>query len=88
MDNVNLESLERTLTLLDYERIKPLADELSGKGYDTARIAAIMYRYGWTYGRQALKDMQKARREAYKAEQQQRENDTDSHTSGENEGRV
>lgn len=89
MDNVNLEALERTLPLMDYERIAPLVTELNAKGYDTARIAAIMYRYGWTHGRQVLKETQKARKEAYRSKrQEQRENNKDSQTSGENEGSV
>lgn len=89
MDNVNLEALERSLPLVVYESIAPLVAELDAKGYDTARIAAIMYRYGWTHGRQVLKDTQKARKEAYKAKrQEQRENNKDSQTSGDNERSV
>lgn len=89
MNDFNLEFLESTLKFMDYERIKPIANDLLRRGYAVERIAALMFRYGWTSGRQAMKESQKARKQAYMAErQQQRNTNTISHTSGVNEGSV
>lgn len=53
---------------MDYERIKPIANDLLRRGYAIERIAALMFRYGWTSGRKALKESQAFRRQAYVAQ--------------------
>lgn len=88
MNDFNLEFLESTLKLMDYERIKPIANDLLRRGYAVERIAALMFRYGWTSGRKAMKESQAFRRQAYNERRQQRNTNTISHTSGVNEGSV
>ena len=86
----NSSATERNLTLLNYERVKPLVEELLGQGYSPVRAAAIMFQYGYDFGRKLLKDSQKERRRQHWEEQNRPkdENESYSPTSGENEGSI
>lgn len=83
----NLNATERNLTLLNYERVKPIVEELLGQGYSPVRAAALMFQYGYDFGRKLLKDCQKERRRQ-QWEEQHKPNDESSLTSGGNEGSI
>lgn len=84
----NSSATERNLTLLNYERVKPLVEELLGQGYTPVRAAAIMFQYGYDFGRKLLRDSQKERRQQYWEELHKPKDEEKSLTSGENEGSV
>lgn len=84
----NLNATERNLTLLNYERVKPLVEELLGQGYTPVRAAALMFQYGYDFGRKLLKDSQKERRRQHWEEQNRPKDENSSLTSGENEGSI
>lgn len=61
----DLERMERELTLQNYEMVKPHVEKLLGAGYTPVRAAALMFRYGYVFGRKLLRDSQKERRQQY-----------------------
>lgn len=83
----DLARMERELTLQNYERVVPEAEKLLAQGYAPARLAAIMFQYGYLFGRKLLKDHQKERRLAkWETIHQAKDDENESRTSGENEG--
>ncbi len=83
----NVNATERNLTLQNYERVKPLVEKLLEQGYTPVRAAALMFQYGYSFGRKLLKDSLKERRQHWK-EQHKPKDESNSPTSGENEGSV
>lgn len=84
----NLNATERNLTLLNYERVKPIVEELLGQGYSPVRAAALMFQYGYDFGRKLLKDCQKERRRQHWEAQHKSNDERSGLTSGENEGSI
>lgn len=85
----DLARMERELTLQNYERVKPEAEKLLGMGYTPVRVAAIMFQYGYLFGRKLLTDVQKEqRRRKWEADHQSKDNGNERQTSGENEGSI
>lgn len=85
----DLAKLERELTLLQYELVKPDAEKLLERGYTPVRVAALMFRYGFVFGRKLLKDSQKERRRQRMENQSKaEEQEIESQTSGDNEGSI
>lgn len=84
----NLNATERNLTLLNYERVKPIVEELLGQGYSPVRAAALMFQYGHDFGRKLLKDCQKERRRQHWEAQNKSNDERNGLTSGENEGSI
>ena len=84
----DLERMERELTLQNYEMVKPHVEKLLGAGYTPVRAAALMFRYGYVWGRKLLRDSQKERRQPQWEELHKPKDEDKSLTSGENEGSV
>ena len=85
----DLERAERDLTLLNYERVKPEAEKLLGMGYTPVRVAALMFQYGYRFGRKLLNDTWKTRQHKKWEEMNQlTDEEAERRTSGENEGSV
>lgn len=86
----DLHVMERELTLQNYERVSPEAEKLLEAGYPPERVAALMFQYGYVFGRKLLKDCQKERRirKAEAMRQVKAEAKTESQTSGKNEGSI
>lgn len=85
----DLERMEKDLTLLQYEMVKPDAEKLLERGYSPARVAALMFRYGFVYGRKLMKDGYKERKRQRMENQDKAEDQkVESQTSGENEGSI
>lgn len=84
-----LERMERELTLQHYERVKPEAEKLLGQGYTPVRVAALMFQYGYLFGRKLLRDTDKERRlQRETTAQRQADAKNERQTSGENEGSI
>ena len=84
-----LERMERELTLQNYERVKPEVEKLLGQGYSPVRAAALMFQYGYLFGRKLLRETDKERRLQREATaQRQADTKNESQTSGENEGSI
>ena len=84
----NVNAAERSLTLLNYERIEPIIKELLEQGYTPVRAAALMFQYGYDFGRKLLKECRKERRRQRWEKQNRPKVENNSLTSGENEGSV
>lgn len=84
----NLLATEADLTLLNYERVKPIVEELLGMGYSPTRAAAIMFQYGFNFGRKLLRDTQKEHNRQRWAERLNSKSENNSQTSGDNEGSI
>lgn len=85
----DLARAERELTLQNYERVKPVSERLLGRGYTPVRVAALMFQYGYLFGRKLLRDCQKEDRKKYLEARAQTEDQGDKgQTSGENEGSI
>lgn len=84
----DLERMERELTLRNYEIVKPHVEKLLGAGYTPVKAAALMFRYGYVFGRKLLQDSYKERKRKRWEEQNKPKDETERPTSGENEGRI
>lgn len=69
----DLERIEREMTLQHYEMVKPHVEKLLGAGYTPVRVAALMFRYGYVFGRKLLKDSYKERKRQQYEEQKKLE---------------
>ena len=84
----DLERTEQDLTLLNYERVRPEAEKLLGMGYSPVRVAALMFQYGYRFGRKLQNDTWKTRQRKKWEEMKRLEEEAERQTSGDNEGSV
>lgn len=85
----DLERMETGLTLMQYELIRPIAEELLEQGYPPVRVAALMFRYGCVFQKKLTKEARKERtRQRMENQIKDEGQETESQTSGENEGSI